>query len=1401
MGLAVLFFCLILVFLAWRGLQGAEERELDRELQLNSDRYLSVLRLALSAEERLLQGAVGLLQASERVTQQEWSSYVASLAASHGEAEVVAMGVAEFAAGNAATAALRVTLTASGHGTNNGQVGVDLLADAGIARAVERAASSGTAALAVQRADHDSAFPVLTMLLPTFRQPQERGATVVSDRVRRGVAFVHLDLKTLAESATLGMDSKQHLRILDTRASPPRVLFDSMGHDGMEIADKAVTSRAVDNFGLDWNIEFFRHGDPVSGVYSSTVVLVTGIVATLLLAFLVWHLASARLRAELVALRKTEDLRRSEANLGQSQALLRGVLDGLPSGVLLKGAMLDVTFANRAYSEVVGRETEEILGRRVQEFIEPDIAEMMEILDTQVLETGEEQESEVEIPDRAGKRRSYHVRKVRLDGDEPSVLTVYTEITTLREQAMEVQHYQHFLEQLFETIPHPLYVKDASLRFVRANREFAKQIGAHPSDILGRRAADVLPRETAMQAEAQDRELLERGGSGVWNWVLTDSRGTRHELMTAKSLLSDHRGNRMIVGVNTDLSEVRAQARMIRALIDHLPQRIFIKDRESSYLLVNQTYANDLGIAPEQVVGSSDLDYFPPELAHRYRADDRRIMESGKSEVFEEPYVHGWLRTTKVPMRDESGAVVGVVVIFDDITERREQEERLRASEARWQFALEGSGDGVWDWEISEAHVDYSSRWKSMLGYRDEEIGNGLDEWSARVHPDDLDRVMGEVQRHLRAETGSYSSEHRLRCSNGEYKWILDRGKVVVRDGDGNPVRMIGTHTDITERKRAEQTLAESEARFRLLADSAPNLIWVSEGAEGRSYFNKTWLVFTGGTIERERGAGWTRGVHPDDFERSMSIYSTAFEEQRPYDVEFRLRRHDGSYRWMLETGVPRFDQDGGFAGFIGSCIDITERREIEIEMRRNRDLLDAINGLQEDFIHSPDTNLVFERMLGWLLPYSRCEFGMIGEALDDADASRFLRTLAVSKIVWDDEFGLYRQENAPHTLELRDPGALFGAVLATDGAVISNDTENDPRAQRLPPGHPRMFNFAGLPVCNGDELLGMVGLANREGGFDEAFVNELEPLLSTFGKLLVARRSEQARKLAENELARHRDHLSEMVDEQTAEARAARDEALRANRVKTEFLSNMSHELRTPMHAILSFAKLGQGRAQKDEQGKLWEYFERIHVSGDRLLNLLNDLLDLSKLEAGKMVLDVRPFPVLDLVKDAVVEFEAVFHSQGVGLRIVAPDDPPRVWVDGTRIGQVLRNLLSNAVKFTPPGRDVEIRLATCQVPCGRRSEDAGRMLDGVEIVVSDEGVGIPASELERVFDKFVQSSKTRTGAGGTGLGLAITREIVNAHAGRIEARQNDKAGTDFIVRLPVRLSGTVNSVSVLQR
>lgn len=153
------------------------------------------------------------------------------------------------------------------------------------------------------------------------------------------------------------------------------------------------------------------------------------------------------------------------------------------------------------------------------------------------------------------------------------------------------------------------------------------------------------------------------------------------------------------------------------------------------------------------------------------------------------------------------------VVLQSLLEERLRAEEELRLSEARWQFALEGAGDGVWDWNPASGQVYYSPRWKEMLGYRAEEIGDGLHEWDARIHPDDREETYAAINRHLRGESPLYSSEHRLSCKDGSFKWILDRGKVIQRDGNGAPVRMIGTHSDITERKRMEREIVEARER------------------------------------------------------------------------------------------------------------------------------------------------------------------------------------------------------------------------------------------------------------------------------------------------------------------------------------------------------------------------------------------------------------------------------------------------------------------------------------------------------------------------------------------------------------------------------------------------------------
>lgn len=262
-------------------------------------------------------------------------------------------------------------------------------------------------------------------------------------------------------------------------------------------------------------------------------------------------------------------------------------------------------------------------------------------------------------------------------------------------------------------------------------------------------------------------------------------------------------------------------------------------------------------------------------------------------------------------------------------------------------------------------------------------------------------------------------------------------------------------------------------------------------------------------------------------------------------------------------------------------------------------------------------------------------------------------------------------------------------------------------------------------------------------------------------------------------------DQLEQRVLDRTQQLLAAKDAAEAATRAKSEFLANISHELRTPMHGILSFASFGITKGEQVPAEKLKSYFEKIHASGLRLLALLNDLLDLSKLEAGKMVFQLEPEVLSSVLRHAVDELESLVSERDLTVRQSLHCEVV-VLADRERLLQVLRNLLGNAVKFTPPGGTIEI--------C---TSNAG---DDVLIAVADTGVGIPEDELEVVFQKFVQSKKTKTGAGGTGLGLAICKEVVAAHGGRIWAENNPGGGARICFTLPVQ-SAAVATVKRTKR
>ena len=618
-----------------------------------------------------------------------------------------------------------------------------------------------------------------------------------------------------------------------------------------------------------------------------------------------------------------------------------------------------------------------------------------------------------------------------------------------------------------------------------------------------------------------------------------------------------------------------------------------------------------------------------------------------------------------------------------------EQTQALHHSEDRWRTAIETINDGFWELDLRSGAVLVSHRWQEHLGYRVGDIPATRDAWEQLIHPEDRAATQQALSEHIAGRTPLFICDLRMQHRDGSWRWVHVRGQALM-DELGLPSQVLGSHTDITDRKLIADRLAASEASYRAVVDHLSLVVFRTDPHGCITFLNAAWSSLAGMAPEEAIGQPLVLFFHPEDRTKAADLLGATTEQGLHGRPELRVINRTRTYRWA-EVEVRRLAD--GSTGFTGTLTDVTRRKLADLSIRASEEKLRAL------FELSP-LGIALCRLDGSLLQVNQAYCGIIGYSAEEC--------LRLS--YWDITPMEHQEQEKEQVQALVERGA-YGPYQKTfrrkDGTLV-----------------PVVLNGILIRDINGTQLIW-------------SFVEDITP-----------------RQAADNAL------------------RQSRDAAESANRAKSDFLATMSHEIRTPMNGIIGMSRLLLGTPLTAEQR---EFTEIVRSSADNLLNLLNDILDLSKIEAGRLELENIPFDLRAIIDD-VVELMAgrIVERKLECVVDCQPDLPRRIQGDPVRLRQVLLNLVSNAVKFTRVG---EIVLQVSR-------HDDGRL----RFAVRDTGIGIDSKVRQSLFTSFSQADSTTTRQyGGTGLGLAICKHLVDLMGGEITLDSTPGIGSTFTVILPL--------------
>jgi PAS domain S-box-containing protein len=1054
------------------------------------------------------------------------------------------------------------------------------------------------------------------------------------------------------------------------------------------------------------------------------------------------------------------------------------ISNNIPAVITYVDADHHYRFVNDAMAEWLGGRVEDYTGRHISEALGQEAYEIILPEVTRAL-SGEKVTFERLVPYKNG--GSLFVRVTYTpDVQDGKVVGYFGLILDISEQHRAEkalrdsdERYRAFIEQSSEGIwrfelevPIPIHLPtDEKIRLAyehgylaECNDAMARQYGlTSASEIHGARLGDLL-----VESDPRNYEFLKAFMESGYRIIDAESHEhdiegrDRYFLNNFVGYIEDGKlvrawGSQRDV---THRKEIERATARLASIVESSDDAIISKDLGGIITSWNKSAGKVFGYSAEEMIGRPVSILIPPHMVNEGQGILERIGRGESIQNYEtvrrkKDGTEIFISLTVSPIRDAAGTIIGASKIARDITASKRAEETLLENQLMLSMAMQSSRMGAWEQEFATDIVHWSEELEEIFGLEPGASPGTRSAFYELIHEEDRQEMWAGVETAIE-ERSSYNIEFRFHHADGSVRWMEGRGQAVYSD-KGEPVRLYGIGIDITDRKRAEAALYESEERFSKAFNASPLVLTISSLDDGRLIeVNETFVKTTG--YSREEVIGRTTvelGLWADTGDRTEEM-NTVRRTGQVRNAEYRFRtRDDGEIIGLLSAERIEI---GGEAFALTVIQDITARKRAEDALlaaeRRAADeyqaLLSRIVPLAQTLGKTRDLISVYRALREFIATSMPCSAFFVSFY----DSQTSLRSAAYA---WGEQGEVDISELPPITLT-PEGGPNSQAVFQKRSVVVS-------RYMDVMKGRPHIIIQEDGVDPNSSLVVPMrvmdrvVGTLEVQAYADEAFTHDHVVAL------------EMAANLAAVAIENVKLIASE-ID--------LRNQAETANRTKDEFLSVLSHELRTPLNSMLGWTRmLRSGVLDEERIRKAIEVIER----NTRLqIHLIEDLLDVSRIISGKMRIEKEPLDLITVVREAVETTRPSVSAKNVACEFEAQADSSLlINGDAVRLQQVIINLVDNAVKFTPEGGRVTVTL--------KRSGGAA------ELTISDTGIGIEPEFLPFIFDRFRQAdASTRRSYTGLGLGLAIVRKIVELHGGSITADSSGvEKGAVFTISLPL--------------